>query len=1354
MRSIRGLFITLFIVMSVCAISLMLLNQTLSRLRADSYQLKDQLYSFYQLSQELKQSSDHLTKFARSYAVTGDIIWRDLFEHVLAVRDGKSTIPTGHNYEYWDTVIFQDLQDLNRSHSLSGNNVNGGVSLLERLQNSGITTQEFNNLKSALQLSEQLVSLERQAFDILATHSNSTPRTDYSNLRKAQSILYSNEYFQEKAKIMSGIGSAHELILERITSGISEAESTEQALQHLHNALIITLLLSIILSFILLWRWYINPIAGLLRTVVDQVDNDNYSFVIKQKSYADVQRFINRLNVVLKHISNQLEFQTVEKDFNILLRTNTTLEGLCQEAVRFILQRFPFQQVRLSLYRNGQLERIALSGFDVSTEAILSEVSIHHHDIVRSLTPVVLKNLSGKYSVNSQGGLLEINEFYFLPLSTNDVPIALLELATIAEVSEHDNQQLSKLLDDLSISIQLLQNTEKQREAQREVIEQSRINQQVLNASPNPMYCLSELGRYLMVNARFCELVGKHADDIIDLKPSDVFDSPITAQKFENHHESLRVIADITQYDIQLIDSSQNQLDMLVNEASYSNEEGEVSGIVGILMDLTDRKQMEEALREAKDAALAMSQAKGNFLANMSHEIRTPMNAILGMTHLALNSDLNPTQQKYINRVNESAKSLLGIINDILDFSKIESGKLAIDNTDFRLDHVFDNLINIIFVKTNEKNIEFLVDIDPKIPIHLIGDPLRIGQVLLNLCSNAIKFTDQGEIIVTVTLLDQNEQDLLLEFMVSDTGIGIHSSAIETLFDSFTQADQGITREFGGTGLGLSISKQLVELMGGKIHVVSEVGQGSRFSFTLPCSAKVTLETPSSVQTSGSFQNKKALIVDDNQSARQILAQLLSQLGFTTHTAPSATQALQTLHKEVFDLLLIDWNMPEINGLELLELANQQGVINDAKVTLVTAYGRELSLTADQKQWIHALLFKPVNPSNLLDSVMNCFGLDATLSPVSNRATSVCRFPDAKILLVEDNLINQEVAIGLLEQSQVKLDVANNGSEAIDRVQYNDYDLVLMDIQMPEIDGLTATKRIRQWFTATELPIVAMTANAMQSDAQSCLDAGMNEHLAKPIDVEQLYRVLERYLGRTNLSSNLSSKLIPSNNHPATSSFKVQSESDPLPRLTGMDVEAAIRNIGGDGQRYFSILERYLSGLQEELNALHDEISAANWTDALRSAHTIKGTSSNLSITSIARHVRQIESQIKPLQHKPSVDNNDLEPIYGAITSSQQTRLQLLSELTQWKQSAQRDQQSIHEHSSLPIENTGQLYHTLVTQIDQYDVSAQKTMELLGGQQLWNEQQTQKLLEAIASFNFERAKTLLADYPKPESMGG
>ena len=539
---------------------------------------------------------------------------------------------------------------------------------------------------------------------------------------------------------------------------------------------------------------------------------------------------------------------------------------------------------------------------------------------------------------------------------------------------------------------------------------------------------------------------------------------------------------------------------------------GKPTDIYGVTQDITEFKRLETELRLAMQKADDATKAKSAFLANMSHEIRTPMNAIIGLSHLALKTPLNPKQRDYVSKVHNAGASLLTIINDILDFSKIEADKLDIETTDFQLDEVISTVTTLTAQKAHDKGLEFLIHVAPAIPEQLLGDPLRLGQILTNFVNNAIKFTERGEIGLNIDLLERTGEKVQLKFSVRDTGIGMTREQAAKLFQPFSQADMSTTRKHGGTGLGLSISRKLAELMGGRIWLESEPGVGSTFNFTIWLG--VGSATGSGKIIPEKLSRLRVLIVDDNAVAREILQQPLSAVASRVDTIATGKEAIAAVQQhdatDPYDIVFMDWRMPGMDGLQTSRhIKSDETLTHPPAIVLVTAFGREEVREEAERLQLDGFLVKPVTKSMIVDTLVNVFAHEGEAASVTTEGEQAMRLRGARILLTEDNDINQQIAIELLEGTGATVTVANNGREAVEILsngpQPPPFDVVLMDLQMPEMDGYQATAKLRSDARFAALPIIAMTAHATIEERQRCLASGMNDHISKPIDPSALF---------------------------------------------------------------------------------------------------------------------------------------------------------------------------------------------------------------------------------------------------------
>ncbi len=793
----------------------------------------------------------------------------------------------------------------------------------------------------------------------------------------------------------------------------------------------------------------------------------------------------------------------------------------------------------------------------------------------------------------------------------------------------------------------------------QEAQENIRLLSQAMDQSSSEIVITDLDGRIIYINPRCMETTGYSRDELMHHNPSLV----------QSGNTPLSVYQDLWQ----TISNGQTWRGELQNKRKdgtlfweyavitpVRNMDGTITHYLAIKDDITEKKQLEEERQQALAKAEQASRAKSEFLANMSHEIRTPMNAIIGLSHLCLQTQLTAKQKDYIRKVHSSATSLLRIINDILDFSKIDAGRLDMESIAFTLDELLGNLSSMVSLKAHEKRLEFIMKPALDIPHDLVGDPLRLGQVLLNLASNAVKFTQEGEISITIQVLHREEGFVRLQFIVADTGIGMSEEQISGLFQAFSQADTPFPRRYGGTGLGLAISRRLIEMMDGSIHVESQPGVGSRFMFDVRLGLGKEVARRQFVPAND-FAGLKVLVVDDNASTREVIAFYLTAFTFDVSQARDGQEAILVLEEgqkqgNPFVLVIMDYMMPGQDGVTTASLIRSNLKLTSPPLIIMTsAFGEEQVIRrASEEATIDGFLAKPVNQSLLLESIMEVFGKTFQNSVSDSRIQSedreiLAQLSGARISLVEDNEINQQVARELLEQANIWVVVADHGQQAVELVFREPFDGVLMDVQMPIMDGLTATREIRKDPRFARLPIVAMTANAMSGDRELCLEAGMQDHIAKPVDPKAMIATLARWIK-------------PSVPQPWPEIIrdrdgvgKPQPVPEVLPTIAGIDVHVGVKHLGGQWQSYLELLAKFRRNQQGTVYAIQAALQTRDMETAQRLAHTLKGVAATVGATSMARKAGQIESCFRDNQHHDQWDEwlailaNELEELCTAI---------------------------------------------------------------------------------------------------------
>jgi two-component system, sensor histidine kinase and response regulator len=781
-------------------------------------------------------------------------------------------------------------------------------------------------------------------------------------------------------------------------------------------------------------------------------------------------------------------------------------------------------------------------------------------------------------------------------------------------------------------------------EARRRDSEQDAFMAAVLNASPIAFQCSRGDGPIEVGNTAFRELYEMRSPDLGGVRWSQSF---ARAEDFETLTAGLAGQNHVIDFEHEAVRTDGSRFWGLCTVTRVMR--GGDAMLCSWTSDITERKALETQLIAAREVAEQATRMKSDFLANMSHEIRTPMNAILGMAQLLLKDALTPRQKDHIEKVLRAGRHLLGLINDVLDFSKIEAGKLSLEAVDFDLDQVLDNISELIAEKASDKGLELLFLVDEAVPRMLVGDPLRIGQILINYANNAIKFTERGEINIAIRVLEESPTDLVLHCSVRDTGIGLSEEETGRLFRAFQQADASTTRRFGGTGLGLAICKRLAELMGGDVGLTSLPGVGSTFWFTARLGR--SSRKPRLLVPDAAVHGRRILVVDDHDHARGLLAQMLSSMAFRVSEATSGATALHAVRNadatgDGFDLIAIDWQMPVMDGIQTARLIDGMVLSHRPRVILVTAHSREDALKGAKAAGIEAVLIKPINPSLMFDTIMNALGHDGAAPLRVKQAMTACFAPDltgGRVLLVEDNDVNQEVAKGLMEAGGLVVDVAENGAVALAQLASAPdglYAAVLMDMQMPVMDGITATRELRNNPRFASLPIIAMTANAMTRDVELCRAAGMNDHIAKPLEEASLWSTLSRWIAPQTGGG----ALVDSTATAAASPEGARGWE----AIPGLDSSAGLRRVRRREETYRKLLDSFATRQRAFAAALTGALDQGDEASAERLAHTLNGVAATIGAVEVQALAVALERLIRDRAGRAAIDAA-LEPLAATL---------------------------------------------------------------------------------------------------------
>jgi len=1102
------------------------------------------------LSDTLRQSSDDLTRMVRTYVVTEDPRYKRQFQEILDIRNGVRARPDKLDKIYWDLVLEDDKRPLPSSRK---------ISLLELMKEAGFTPEEFALLEQAKLASDKLTGIELKAMALVEKE----PLSDREHLQ-AIDMVHSAAYHSYKAEIMRLISQFQSSIEQRTNAMIGRAEEYEL------TSGIMAILFSIVMAW-LLWQ------------LIQMRKNEAKTLAKK------VRRKTNAL------LEAQTELRKSEARFRNLFEST-------DDAI-MLLERKGFtdcNDATLKLF--GLPDKSAFVG-------------LHPADISPPAQP------DGRDSVETAQNYIDTAfrdgsaRFEWTHWrADNHEPFP-------AEVLLHFFKGESNL-------VQAVVRDISERKAQEAALRESRARYQRLADNIGEDFVIFSY----RADSGNLDFVSDGIKSVFGLNKEDVLGTPWMEAVNWVQEDLPEALAQVTALVKREASETEAELRFThpggelrtihtVQHARWMHGE-EIPSIEGIAQNVTSQRKAATELEKARELAEVANRAKSEFLANMSHEIRTPMNALIGMTHLLERTALDTRQHGYVSKMQRAAESLLGIINDILDFSKIEAGQLQLEQVPFELDDVMDNLASLIGMQAEEKGIELMFDVGEDVPLQLIGDPLRLGQILINLANNAVKFTDAGgEVVVSIRRKPCKGKKVCLHCSVRDTGIGMSKEEQRRLFQSFSQADSSTSRKYGGSGLGLVISKRLAEAMQGDIRVESEAGVGTTVHFT----SRLGVQPHKKQRTlPGGLGALQVLVVDDNAISRQILRNILSRFGFPVAEAASGIEAIElieTADRETpFDLVLMDWKMPQMDGIKATRIIqNNPGLKKLPRIIMLTAFGGEelQRYTQHMKISLAGIVAKPVTPSTLLDAILLALGHEAVSATRSMQSQadyqkSVDKLRGAHLLLVEDNIVNQELALDLLTQHGISVEAVNNGAEAIERIESETFDGVLMDCQMPVLDGYEATRRIRGQKRFRDLPIIAMTANAMIGDREKVLAAGMNDHIAKPIHLANMFNTMARWIS-------------PSNPQAAVSSDVQDETADALPELPGIDTARGLAVTMNNVAMYRRLLKRFYDSEQNFEQAFVDAASESDPHARARMAHSLKGSAGNLGIRGVQQAAQALE---------------------------------------------------------------------------------------------------------------------------------
>ncbi len=1329
-------------------------------------------YQSYLLADELRQSSDDLTRFARIYVITQDSKYERMYRDILAIRNGEKPRPINYERIYWDFFV----------PHMKKPRPDGRSAPLETLMlELGFKPEEFSKIQKAKERLDNLVKTEEIAMNavkgLYQDDNGQFTKTGQPDTALARELMHNASYHYEKANIMKPIDDFY-VLLDKRTKNLTQHLSTA-GYQYLYVIIFSIVALNIIIfSGYFIIRVRMRQMQSLIGTMVETQESNNLRLRTSIRTSDEIGQAGRAFNSLMDTVQESVdkvnqtaeELRASEEKTRLLLESvgegifGVDLDGKvafinpaanqmlgygpkeligkeihekihhsrvdgsayakseCPMYLTYadgtehrisdeVLWRkdgtsFPVEYTSMPIKNDDRVEGAVVTFLDI-TERKAAEEALRNSE--RYLAQIINFLPEATFTIDTEGQVVlwnrKIEEMlgvksediigkgdyeYTLPFYGERRPI-LIDMALqpnkdvekiyssierhgeilsgeayIPNVKSKNNEEAyfwgvaAPMYDfDGKIigAIECIRDISERKQMEQDQLEAKNRLQAIIDGVHSLVFIKDTRGRHLLVNSYFEEAFGMKKRDVIGKTDRDIF-APEIAEQIMQVDRKVMDSGEAVHLEVPIPHQDGSVHIHLTEKFPLFNNKGEVYAMCGLATDITHQKDIEDELQKARKIAEDATKAKSEFLANMSHEIRTPMNAIIGMAHLALKTDLSPKQYDYLKKVDSSAKSLLGIINDILDFSKIEAGKLDMESVEFRLEDTLDNISTLVGIKTQEKGLELLFKTDPSVPTALVGDPLRLGQILTNLSNNAVKFTDTGEIVILTELVKEDKTQVTLKFSVQDTGVGMTAEQAARLFQPFMQADSSTTRKYGGTGLGLTISKRLAEMMGGEIWVESERGRGSTFSFTANFGLGKE-KAKKQYKPASELRGMRVLVVDDNATSRDILQEMLESFTFEVTVAASGPEGITELENaeddKPFELVVMDWKMPGMDGIEASKrIKAHEGLNKIPAIVLVTAYGREEIMQQADEVGLEGFLLKPVNPSILFDTIIQAFGEEVpeTSRIAQRREQETKGFEDirgANVLLVEDNEINQQVAKEILESAGLNVALAADGQEGVNAVKANNYDVVLMDVQMPVMDGYTATREIRKDKQFKDLPIIAMTAHAMTGDEDKSLQVGMNGHVTKPIDPDLLFSTLQKWIKPIEKQAQVKPSEAPAEQ---TEAYEAVPAEDELPEsLPAFDLADGLKRLQGNKKLYRKLLSGFAKDYNKVANEIRQSIDAKDFDQAHSLVHNLKGLAGNLAATELQAAAMNLEKLVKGFEEK-TISTTELNLVFSELENA------------------------------------------------------------------------------------------------------